>query len=76
MSFIFAEATAVGLVVSEQRARERAEQAKRGRLIAVTTTIAQVGLRWFGALFPGSVLRTLVAVTTPGGRPRRSTNGD
>ncbi|MFG3644161.1 restriction endonuclease [Micromonospora sp. NPDC047762] len=51
MSLIVAGATAVALVVSKQRARERADQAQRDRLIAVTDTMSGPEFeQWFARL--------------------------
>ncbi|PWR09946.1 hypothetical protein DKT68_10560 [Micromonospora acroterricola] len=55
VSLIIAGATAVGLVVSKQRARERADQAQRDRLIAVTDTMTGPEFeQWFARLLVAS----------------------
>ncbi|WP_433352140.1 restriction endonuclease [Micromonospora saelicesensis] len=69
MSLVVAAAATVGLVVSKQRAHERADQAQRDRLIAVTDTMSGPEFeQWFARILVASGFRN---VTVCGGSADR-----
>ncbi|MBM0232926.1 restriction endonuclease [Micromonospora sp. STR1_7] len=68
-SLVVAGATAVGLVVSRQRARERADQAQRDRLIAVTDEMSGPEFeQWFARILVTSGFRKVQVCGGPGDR--------
>ncbi|MEU8156322.1 restriction endonuclease [Micromonospora sp. NPDC048986] len=69
VSLVVAGAVAVALVVSKQRARERADQAQRDRLIAVTDTMSGSEFeQWFARLLVASGFRDVTVCGGPGDR--------
>ncbi|WP_208641332.1 restriction endonuclease [Micromonospora arborensis] len=69
VSLVVVGATTVGLVVSKQRARERADQAQRDRLIAVTDTMSGPEFeQWFARLLVASGFRNVTVCGGSGDR--------
>jgi restriction system protein len=69
VSLIVVGATAVALLVSKQRARERADQAQRDRLIAVTDTMSGPEFeQWFARLLVASGFRSVTVCGGAGDR--------
>ncbi|WP_410817634.1 restriction endonuclease [Micromonospora sp. 050-3] len=69
MSLIIAGATAMGFVVSKQRARERADQVQRDRLIAVTDTMSGPEFeQWFARILVASGFRNVTVCGGSGDR--------
>ncbi|RAO56517.1 hypothetical protein ONO86_00684 [Micromonospora noduli] len=69
VSLAVAAAAAVGLVVSKQRARERADQAQRDRLIAVTDTMSGPEFeQWFARILVASGFRNVTVCGGSGDR--------
>ncbi|MGC4757967.1 restriction endonuclease [Micromonospora trifolii] len=69
VSLVVTAATTVVFVVSEQRARERAEQAQRDRLIAVTDTMSGPEFeQWFGRILVASGFRNVTVCGGSGDR--------
>ncbi|RAO07159.1 hypothetical protein LUPAC07_06551 [Micromonospora noduli] len=69
VSLAVAAAAAVGLVVSKQRARERADQAQRDRMIAVTDTMSGPEFeQWFARILVASGFRNVTVCGGSGDR--------
>ncbi|WP_208758354.1 restriction endonuclease [Micromonospora violae] len=69
VSLVVAGAVAVFVVVSKQRARERADQAQRDRLIAVTDAMSGPEFeQWFARLLVASGFRDVTVCGGPGDR--------
>lgn len=69
LSLVVAGATAVGLVVAKQRARERFDQAQRDRLIAVTDGMSGAEFeQWFARILVASGFRNVTVCGGTGDR--------
>ncbi|MET7822529.1 restriction endonuclease [Micromonospora zamorensis] len=69
MSLVVVAAATVGLVVSKRRARERADQAKRDRLIEATDTMSGPEFeQWFARILVASGFRNVTVCGGSGDR--------
>ncbi|MEU7754915.1 restriction endonuclease [Micromonospora sp. NPDC049171] len=69
LSLVVAGATTVGLIASKQRARERADQAERDMLIAVTDAMSGPEFeQWFARILVASGFRNVQVCGGPGDR--------